>query len=143
MKCWKVANIEKTPGLARCRVSRVYTRFAALLAYFAFSTALALANEVLVLKGAAATPNNALLSPYRVLNSTDGLPQNTVYAMANGPDGRIYVGTEDGLSRFDGGSFTRIALGQPERPAAVNTIAVLGAQIWVGTDESEIGRAHV
>ena len=138
MKCWKKAGIEKTPGLAYCRVSQVHALFAVLLAYFACSSALA--NEVLVLKGAAATPNNALLSPYRVLNSTDGLPQNTVYAMANGPDGRIYVGTEDGLSRFDGGHFTRLPLSQPERPAAVNAISVEGSQIWVGTDEFGLWR---
>ena len=36
----------------------------------------------------------------------NGLPQNSVLAMAQTPDGYIWIGTEDGLARFDGVQFT-------------------------------------
>jgi signal transduction histidine kinase/ligand-binding sensor domain-containing protein/DNA-binding response OmpR family regulator len=48
------------------------------------------------------------LSQY-VLNtwtSRNGLPQNGVYAIAQTEDGYIWVGTEEGLARFDGIRFT-------------------------------------
>lgn len=35
-----------------------------------------------------------------------GLPQNTVHAIAQTPDGYIWIGTEEGLARFDGVKFT-------------------------------------
>src|ERR671917_208667 len=34
-----------------------------------------------------------------------GLPQNTVHAVVQAPDGYIWVATEEGLARFDGISF--------------------------------------
>ena len=36
----------------------------------------------------------------------DGLPQNSVYAIAQTPDGYLWFGTEEGLARFDGVQFT-------------------------------------
>lgn len=36
---------------------------------------------------------------------TEGLPQNSVKAIAEGPDGFLWIGTEEGLVRFDGASF--------------------------------------
>ena len=35
-----------------------------------------------------------------------GLPQNTVHAIAQTRDGYIWIGTEEGLARFDGVKFT-------------------------------------
>jgi ligand-binding sensor domain-containing protein len=32
----------------------------------------------------------------------DGLPQNSVTALAQTPDGYLWVGTQGGLARFDG-----------------------------------------
>jgi len=36
----------------------------------------------------------------------NGLPQNTVHAIAQTADGYIWIGTEEGLARFDGVKFT-------------------------------------
>lgn len=36
----------------------------------------------------------------------DGLPQNSVYAIAQTPDGYLWMGTEAGLARFDGTQFS-------------------------------------
>jgi len=38
--------------------------------------------------------------------SEDGLPQNTVTAVVQTADGYLWLGTEEGLARFDGVSFT-------------------------------------
>lgn len=40
--------------------------------------------------------------------TSNGLPSNTVYCTVQDRDGFIWVGTRDGISRFDGYSFTRM-----------------------------------
>src|SRR3974377_1049813 len=41
----------------------------------------------------------------RVWQTQDGLPENTVQAFAQTPDGYLWIGTSGGLVRFDGASF--------------------------------------
>src|SRR5512141_1698145 len=43
---------------------------------------------------------------YRVRIWQDGLPQNSVFAISQTPDGYLWVGTHAGLARFDGLRFT-------------------------------------
>jgi len=43
---------------------------------------------------------------HEVWLTENGLPQNTVHAIAQTPDGYIWIGTEEGLARFDGVKFT-------------------------------------
>ena len=93
-----------------------------------------------VVPGPEVARRSVRLAPYRVLNSVDGLPQNTIYAMAESREGRIYLGTQDGLSRYDGRNFERIPLTKPERPVAVNALRVEGEALWVGTDEDGLWR---
>ncbi len=45
----------------------------------------------------------------RVWQTDEGLPQNTVTALAQTPDGYLWVGTRGGLRRFDGVRFTSTA----------------------------------
>lgn len=45
-------------------------------------------------------------SIHRVWNQEDGLPQDTVRALAQTPDGFLWIGTDEGLARFDGYEFT-------------------------------------
>jgi ligand-binding sensor domain-containing protein len=42
----------------------------------------------------------------RVWTTDDGLPQSSVYAVAQTRDGYLWLGTADGLARFDGARFT-------------------------------------
>ena len=44
----------------------------------------------------------------RSWQTDEGLPQNSVYAIAQTPDGYLWVGTHQGLARFDGVRFTLI-----------------------------------
>ena len=48
-----------------------------------------------------------LLAAPRFLNhsAADGLPSNTVYVKAQGADGVLWIGTRNGLARFDGMHF--------------------------------------
>src|ERR1043165_1297848 len=43
---------------------------------------------------------------HEVWLTENGLPQNTVHAIAQTADGYIWIGTEEGLARFDGVKFT-------------------------------------
>jgi ligand-binding sensor domain-containing protein len=38
--------------------------------------------------------------------TADGLPENSAVAIARTPDGYLWIGTEEGLARFDGVRFT-------------------------------------
>src|SRR3954465_2602482 len=42
----------------------------------------------------------------RVWQSDEGLPNNSVYAIAQSAEGYLWVGTHEGLARFDGVRFT-------------------------------------
>ncbi|MFL5352722.1 two-component regulator propeller domain-containing protein [Archangium sp.] len=56
---------------------------------------------------AALVPDKALTQyPHRVFQTVDGLPQNSIMALAQTPDGYLWGGTWEGLVRFDGVRFT-------------------------------------
>src|SRR6476469_6001353 len=44
----------------------------------------------------------------RVWQIDDGLPQNSVWAIAQSKDGYLWVGTQQGLARFDGIHFSSV-----------------------------------
>jgi signal transduction histidine kinase/streptogramin lyase len=70
---------------------------------------------------------------------TDGAPP-AVYALAQGRDGYLWVGSSTGLYRFDGVSFERIALRNTE-PGTSRVSALLAAgdgSVWVGYDSGKI-----
>ena len=76
--------------------------------------------------------------------STDeGLPQSTVDALAQSADGHLWVGTQEGLTRFDGVQFMTIPVGRGGlQDGDVRALAAdpYGG-VWVGTRDG--GLAHV
>ncbi|MBV1909519.1 MAG: diguanylate cyclase [Kangiellaceae bacterium] len=55
----------------------------------------------------ALNPDDALTQYYQKnWQNTDGLPQNTITSLAQTPDGYLWMGTLEGLVRFDGIQFT-------------------------------------
>src|SRR6202790_2177669 len=66
----------------------------------------------------------------------EGLPQPSVQAIARTPDGYLWVGTQEGLARFDGVRFT---LFDPNNEPAIpnKDITVLfvdrAGRLWIGT----------
>ncbi|MFL5344029.1 MAG: two-component regulator propeller domain-containing protein [Hyalangium sp.] len=87
----------------------------------------------------ALAPDKSLVQfPHRVWQTTDGLPENAIEALAQTPDGYLWSGTWEGLVRFDGVRFTVFDF--------INTPALQGRTIrclatdasgtlWIGTDE--------
>ena len=78
-------------------------------------------------------PSQYVLDSWQI---PDGLPQNTVQAVARTPDGYLWAGTQEGLARFDGARFVVL---DPSNEAALPNkhIVVLyvdpTGRLWVGT----------
>lgn len=75
---------------------------------------------------------------HEVWLTENGLPQNTVHAIAQTRDGYVWVGTEEGLARFDGIRFT-ILDKQNTSQLKSNYIRTLlvdrAGALWIGTAE--------
>lgn len=74
---------------------------------------------------------------HRVWRTEDGLPQNRVQAIAQTPEGYLWVGTSEGLARFDGVRF--LIFDRSNTPAITdNSILSLEAlpdgSLWIGTE---------
>src|SRR5437868_10888726 len=55
-----------------------------------------------------ASSNGIIPYSVRIWQADDGLPQNSVYAIAQTADGYLWVGTHEGLTRFNGIRFTLV-----------------------------------
>ncbi len=75
---------------------------------------------------------------HEVWLTENGLPQNTVHSIAQTRDGYVWIGTEEGLARFDGVRFT-VFDKQNTPQLKSNYIRVLLADrqgaLWIGTAE--------
>ena len=75
---------------------------------------------------------------FRQLTDADGLSQSTIFAMIQDKDGYLWLGTIDGLNRYDGYEF-RVYVNNPSDAASIsdNFISALyedkDGLIWVGT----------
>ncbi len=68
----------------------------------------------------------------------DGLPDNSVWAVAQTPDGYIWAGTPKGLVRFDGVNFTVFGLDTIpgiKRPAVHSLCEASDGSLWIGAGE--------
>jgi signal transduction histidine kinase/ligand-binding sensor domain-containing protein len=90
-----------------------------------------------LIQGAWALDPHKTLTQYsrHVWGQKDGLPQDTVKSIAQTPDGYLWLGTDEGLARFDGFEFTIFSRPTSDLPA--NSIAALAASpdgsLWIGT----------
>ena len=100
----------------------------------------ALAALTLLLAGSGAAHGldpHTLLTQYRHrdLQTQDGLPNSDVQAIAQTPDGFLWLGTEEGLARFDGQRFTvfdrRTVPKLPMNSVLALAVGVDGT-LWVG-----------
>ncbi|HBK46073.1 MAG TPA: hybrid sensor histidine kinase/response regulator [Xanthomonadaceae bacterium] len=62
----------------------------------------------------------------------DGLPRSHVVALALGAEGRMWIGTPEGLAYFDGQALHRERL--PDPTAGVYSLSRIGDELWVGSD---------
>jgi signal transduction histidine kinase/ligand-binding sensor domain-containing protein/DNA-binding response OmpR family regulator len=106
-------------------------------------TRLAIRGLLAILFAAVSAPSLALnpaLQPTQyVLDNwqiADGLPQSSVQALARTPDGYLWIGTQEGLARYDG---ARFAVFEPGNESAIpnKNITALhidkGGTLWIGT----------
>ncbi|MEM8933224.1 MAG: two-component regulator propeller domain-containing protein, partial [Acidobacteriota bacterium] len=72
----------------------------------------------------------------------EGLPQNTVRAIAQTPDGMLWVGTQGGLARFDGFDFDLVD--DPDaildRHHAYAAVVDGEGDLWIGSNSGELLR---
>jgi signal transduction histidine kinase/ligand-binding sensor domain-containing protein/CheY-like chemotaxis protein len=92
----------------------------------------------------AAAPPPATLATqplFRVLDASDGLPSSTVWKLAQDRDGYIWIGTADGLARYDGVDFRvyRHDVTDAQSLAGEDVTAILvdrSNRIWCGGEDS-------
>lgn len=73
----------------------------------------------------------------------DGLPQNSVNAIAQGPDGQLWLGTFGGLVRFDGSRFTlveRTDSGGSHLDRVLSLAIDRDGALWIGTEDALLRR---
>jgi ligand-binding sensor domain-containing protein/signal transduction histidine kinase len=94
---------------------------------------------------ARATPAPQLMDAYvhSVWTTENGLPQNSVYAMVQSRDGFLWLGTDEGLVRFDGLRF--VVYDRSNTPALVDqSVFALhegrDGSLWTGTDRGGLTR---
>jgi ligand-binding sensor domain-containing protein/signal transduction histidine kinase len=78
---------------------------------------------------------------FRVWQREQGLPQNFVRALAQTKDGYLWVGSDAGVSRFDGARFVSFGLPEGFQAGAVQTL--LGdsqGALWIGSIGRGLGR---
>jgi ligand-binding sensor domain-containing protein/signal transduction histidine kinase len=69
----------------------------------------------------------------------DGLPQSSVISMAQTQDGYLWLGTLNGLARFDGNSFTRFNVNNMRGLSSDRIVFLFKDSrdiLWVGTDNA-------
>src|SRR5579883_783199 len=79
---------------------------------------------------------------HQTWQSAQGLPQNSVFSLAQTSDGYLWVGTEEGLARFDGVRFTVYDRSNSKLPNNVVLALQSGRNgtLWVGTYGGGIAR---
>src|ERR1700722_3560722 len=85
---------------------------------------------------AALNPHTALTQYTRAAwTQAQGLPQDTIRAIAQTPDGYLWLGTNEGLVRFDGYDFVTYTKADGSIPNnAVNAVATgRNGTLWIGT----------
>ena len=80
----------------------------------------------------------------RTYGLEEGLPQLTANAVVQTPDGYLWVGTDDGLARFDGTTFEVFEPGNTPAFAANATVKTLHVDaegvLWIGTQGGGVVR---
>jgi signal transduction histidine kinase/ligand-binding sensor domain-containing protein len=95
--------------------------------------------------GYALNPAKAL-SQYSITvwSQQQGLPQDTIRAIAQTTDGFLWLGTDEGLARFDGYEF--VAFGKDHGDLPSNSVNVLASgpdgALWIGTPNGLTRYAH-
>ncbi len=107
--------------------------------------ALAVLWATLTGMAAMAQPASSHSSRYdiRVWQTDEGLPQNTVNAIAQTLDGYLWVGTREGLARFDGVRFVtldEVAAPYLKHAAITALCASRDGSLWIASESNGLTR---
>jgi signal transduction histidine kinase/ligand-binding sensor domain-containing protein len=82
-----------------------------------------------------------LAMTFRSWQKEQGLPQNVVHALAQTRDGYLWIGSDDGVARFDGARFVSFGLreGLPGGPVR-RLFEDSHGSLWIGTDGGGLTR---
>ncbi len=108
-----------------------------------FSLIFGLAGLLLVASVPAQVTNSPLGSTLvvRSWGTRAGLPQNTINAITRTRDGYLWLGTQDGLARFDGLRFTTFGLEEGLQSVEIQTLLEDGeGSLWIGTRGGGLSR---
>ncbi|MBO4496486.1 MAG: HD domain-containing protein [Clostridiales bacterium] len=72
-------------------------------------------------------------------NNTNGLPTSEANAVAQTPDGFLWIGSYSGLIRYDGNTFERISSAETGITSVVALYVDSKERLWVGTNDSGAG----
>jgi ligand-binding sensor domain-containing protein len=90
-------------------------------------------------------PSRPSFDAWREFGSREGLMQSTAYALAQDRAGYVWAGTEDGVARYDGRRWHRVALAGDESaapPYVYGLAATTDGAVWVaGARARAVGRA--
>src|SRR5690242_7033898 len=88
-----------------------------------------------------------LFTQYRqnLWTADNGLPASCVYSVVQTKDGFLWIGTSDGLARFDGMEFERFT--QTDSPALSDPsiftlLAASDGSLWMGTNSTLVRYSH-
>ena len=104
-----------------------------------------LVAAALVAAPADSAPTLAATPYFRTLDASDGLPSSTVWKIAQDRDGYIWIGTADGLARYDGVDF-RVFRNDPADAASLSGADVSALfvdrdnRIWCGGEDVGLNR---
>ena len=94
-------------------------------------------SELLFPRAATALDPHKRFTQYSrtVWTEDHGLPQDTIRAIAQTPDGYLWLGTDEGLARFDGYDFTVFNKANGDLPAnSITSLAVSAdGSLWIAT----------
>jgi ligand-binding sensor domain-containing protein/two-component sensor histidine kinase len=77
----------------------------------------------------------------RVWQVEEGLPHNVVQAILQTLDGYLWVGTREGLARFDGVHFSPVDLGAERGAPSISSLCQSqDGSLWIGTDKDGLFR---
>lgn len=72
--------------------------------------------------------------PYRHFTTFDGLPSEEITALAQGPNGLLWIGTRNGVAVYDGASFRTIPIPDSISQSPIQDIQPMpDGSAWVGT----------
>lgn len=89
-------------------------------------------------------PNRRLTQyVHRIWQTQQGLPESSIYAIAQSRDGYLWLGTQTGVVRFDGVKFTQLESINPKAPSNVwirGLAQDTSGALWLGTNDSGLFR---